>query len=134
MPDTTNQSLLTCSQGLPALTEPSPNNETRTASYDGDGIALPDVAPFIALVERFAHFVHSIEACPQGSAERFVQVKRFEGEMRRCSDFSDYIEWMWEITSAEGAVVRADGPFKHQAEKAVLLMRQFRYLLSLGPK
>jgi hypothetical protein len=61
-------------------------------------------------------------------------VKRFEVEVRRCSDFSDYIEWMWEITSAEGAVVRADDPFKHQAEKAVLLMRQFRYLLSLGPK
>ena len=173
MQDTTEQSLLTCSQRLPAPTEPCPsqqasanenplclprpgsaqtivtspddpptatlsdemiNNETRTASCDGDGIALPDVAPFTALVQRFEHFVHSIEVNPQGSAERFVQVRRFEGEVRRDSDFSDFIEWMWEITSAEGAVVIADGPFKHQAEKAVLLMRQFRYLLSLGPK
>ena len=133
MPDTTNQSLLTCSQGLPALTEPSPNNETRTASYDGDGIALPDVAPFIALVERFAHFVHSIEACPQGSAARFVQVKRFAGEVRRDSAFHDYVEWMWEIKSAESVVI-ADGPFKHQAEKGFLLMQRFRHLLSLGPE
>jgi hypothetical protein len=59
-------------------------------------------------------------------------VKRFEGEVRRDSAFSEYVEWIWEITSAESVVI-ADGPFKHQAERAVLLMRRFRYLLSLGP-
>jgi hypothetical protein len=109
------------------------NDQTMTASSDGDAIVPPDVAPFTALVQRFEHFVHSIEANPQGSAKRKIQVKRFEGEVRRDSDFSDYVEWIWEVTSTESVVI-ADGPFKVQAEKAVLLMRQFRYLLSLGPK
>jgi hypothetical protein len=107
-------------------------DETMTAPSDGDVIVLQDVAPFTALVQRFEHFVHAIEARPQASAERLIQVKRFEGEVRRDSAFSEYVEWIWEITSAESVVI-ADGPFKHQAEKAVLLMRKFRYLLSLGP-
>jgi hypothetical protein len=166
MQDTTDQSLLAGSQGLPAPTELSPSqhafanedplcpprpgsaqkivtspDDPPTATLSGesindqtrtDVIALPDVAPFTALVQRFEHFVHSIEASPQGSAERFVQVKHFEGEVRRDSDFSDYVEWIWEVTSTESVVI-VDGPFKHQAEKAVLLMRQFRYLLSVGP-
>ena len=113
------------------------NDETGTAHFtspDGTPTAQPDVAPFAALVQRFEHFVHSMEASPQGSPARFVQVKRFQAEVGRDSDFAEFIQWMWEITGAEGTVVIADGPFKHQAEKAVILMRQFRYLLSLGPK
>ena len=110
-------------------------DQTRTASSGGDveiDIAQPDVAPFTALVQHFEHFVRSMEASPQGSAERFLQVMRFGKEVRRDSDFHDYVEWMWEITSAESVVI-ADGPFKHQAEKGVLLMQRFRQLLSLGP-
>jgi hypothetical protein len=60
-------------------------------------------------------------------------VKRFAGEVRRDSAFHDYVEWMWEIKSAESVVI-ADGPFKHQAEKGFLLMQRFRHLLSLGPE
>jgi hypothetical protein len=129
------QTIVTSPDNTPTatLSDAVIHHETKTASSDGDVIVLPDVAPFTAFVQRFEHFVHSIEASPQGSAERMIQVKRFQGEVRRDSDFSDYVEWTWEVTSTESVVI-ADGPFKVQAEKAVLLMRQFRYLLSLGPK